>query len=130
MKTRFDIWVDKMTAEYFNSKRYTMVSNPNISFCYDKRTGNVGIARRHPDDEPDFSIGKAIAYARCRGYEVPKQTVFKYFHDMKNGEQFYYFGGKIATYIGHYVDAGFVYHVFVYDGNLQRGISREYEVIK
>ena len=130
MKTKFDIWVDKMTAEFFNSNRYTMVSNPNISFCYDKRTGNVGIARRHPDDKPNFSIGKAIAYARCRGYEIPRQTSLKYLHEMYNGDKFYYFGGKLATYIGVYVDSGYAYHAFFCDGKLCGSLDREFEAIE
>lgn len=134
MKTKFDIWVDKMIAENSNSKRYSMVytivSKPDITFCYDKRTGKIGMARCHPDDKPDYRIGKAIAYARCRGYEVPRQTSLKYLHDMKNGDKFYCFGGKLAVYIGKYVDSCFVYHAFFYDGKLLGCVDREFEVIE
>lgn len=131
MKTKFDIWVDKMIAELNNNaNRYTSVSSPDTTFCYDKRTGKIGMARRHPDDKPKFSIGKAIAYARCRGYEVPKQNSFKYLHDMKNGDKFYYFGEKIAVYIGVYVDSGFTYHAFFCDGKLISCVNREFEVIE
>lgn len=134
MKTRFDIWVDKMIAEFPNSKRYSMVytivSKPDITFCYDKRTGKIGMARCHPDDKPDYRIGKAIAYARCRGYEVPRQTSLKYLHDMKNGDKFYYFGEKIAVYIGVYVDSGCVHHVAFCNGVLCTLVDREFEVIE
>lgn len=130
MKTKFDIWVDKMTAELFNNNRYTIISSPTTSFCYDKRTGKIGMARCHPDDKPQFSIGKAIAYARCRGYEVPRQTSLKYLHNMKNGDKFYYFGGKLATYVGKYVDSGIVRHVAFCNGRLCTIIDREFETIE
>lgn len=131
MRTKFDIWVDKMIAELNdNTNRYTSVSSPDTTFCYDKRTGKIGMARCHPDDKPKFSIGKAIAYARCKGYEVPRQTSLKYLHDMKEGDKFYYFGGRLAVYIGTYVDSGFIYHAFFCDGKLFSCVNREFEVIE
>lgn len=87
-RTEFDIWVDKMTREYNRSIRYYFHHHCELTFCYDVRTNKVGIARRHPEDRHNEQIGRAIAYARCKGYEIPKQKVYKTLSAMENGEVF------------------------------------------
>ena len=72
----------------------------HITFCYDRRTGKVGVARCHPSDTPYTKIGAAIAYARCKGYEIPKQKTYKTLEEMKNGEVFFTMVGGKYIYIG------------------------------
>jgi hypothetical protein len=63
-------------------------------------TGNVGIARLHPDDDYVFETGVAIAYARCKGIEIPKVSTYKKLSEMKNGEMFKDMFGYTYRYIG------------------------------
>lgn len=101
MKTKFDIWVDEMTREYNRSTRYYFYRLCEVTFCYDDRENKVGIARRHPEDKHNSKIGKAIAYARCKGYEIPKQKVYKKLSEMKSGEIFFSsFSNNKYVYIG------------------------------
>lgn len=101
MKTKFDIWVDEMIWEYSRSTRYYFHHFCEVTFCYDNRTNKVGIARRHPEDRYNALIGRAIAYARCKGYEIPKQKVYKKLSEMESGEIFFSsFSNNKYVYIG------------------------------
>lgn len=101
MKTKFDIWVDEMIWEYSRSTHYYFHHFYEVTFCYDNRTNKVGIARRHPEDRYNALIGRAIAYARCKGYEIPKQKVYKKLRDMESGEIFFSsFSNNKYVYIG------------------------------
>lgn len=70
--------------------------------CYDRKTHKVGIAICHPNDEFNMRIGKAIAYARCRGYSIPEIDTYKNLVQMKHGDVFSY---KDTEYM-------FISHVF------------------
>jgi hypothetical protein len=66
------------------------IPNSNATICYDTTTGKVGVARCHPDDDFDFTIGVAIAYTRCYDFEVPTIIEMKKLSEMKNGDVFFY----------------------------------------
>ena len=90
-KVEFDKWVDKMLTEYRKTaKRFTIAVNDytGTTLCGDDKTGKCAMARCHPNDNYNYSYGKAIAYARCRGYEIPKLTTYKKLSEMKYGEKF------------------------------------------
>ena len=103
----FDKWVTKMNT-YFEKDYLNGVCDVEwffdgkVTICYDITNNKIGIAKCHPDDENDFHIGKAIAYARCKGYDVPKQKVkvYKKLSEMKNGETFRGVYGTTFRYIG------------------------------
>ena len=101
--TNFKEWVEKTHRHLVeNHKRYTVMicpKNPRTTFCYDSRTGKIGVARCHPNDTPYAKIGAVIAYAHCKGLEIPKQETYKKLGEMKNGEQFYN-GCTIWRFIG------------------------------
>lgn len=99
-RTNFDIWVDKMIWEYSRSTHYYFHHFCEVTFCYDNRTNKVGIARRHPEDKYNAQIGRAIAYARCKGYEIPKQVNYKTLNEMENGEVFFLPWGSKNIFIG------------------------------
>ena len=88
----FDTWVLDMYEEYIlgNSKERYYVTYPSnlTTICYDEKKNKVGIARCHPEDKYNYKIGIAVAYAHCRGYDVPKQTDYKKLSEMKNGDKF------------------------------------------
>lgn len=104
-KAEFNKWVAEMVKRIdykrFNTYRPAQ-SDTYIVFCFDNHTGKIGVARCNPSDNFNLDVGKAIAYARCRGYEVPKITTCKKISEMKNGDCFkktnagdcYYFIGK------------------------------------
>ena len=96
----FKKWATKMFVGYFNKERYKFIFIDNVTICYDKRTNKTGIARCHPNDEFKPYFGRAIAYARCKGYEVPKQKTYKKLSEMKNGEVFFSMVGSKYFYIG------------------------------
>lgn len=91
-RKQFDEWVKKMVEEYKSEKFWSACETRTVKdvvICVDCNH-KVGIAKCHPDDEFNPFIGMAIAYARMRGYKVPKITVYKKLSEMKNGEKFYY----------------------------------------
>lgn len=100
-RKQFGEWVVKMVEEYekddnilirlFGSKTYV---------AYDFKTQKTSIARCHPKDAFVDEIGRAIAYARCKGYEIPKQSVYKKLSEMKNGDVFYGVCQQKFIYIG------------------------------
>lgn len=103
--TNFEKWVEKMNTyfgeDYLNgSCDVEWLFDGKVTICYDITNNKIGIAKCHPDDENDFHIGKAIAYARCKGYEIPKQKVYKTLSEMKNGDMFYGITGCRCTFIG------------------------------
>lgn len=90
-KVDFKKWAEKMVTEYHKEvNRFIIaVSDYNgITLCGDSQTGKCGMARCHPDDKFNRSYGMAIAYARCRGYEIPKLTTYKKISEMKYGDKF------------------------------------------
>lgn len=88
-KKEFAKWAQTRTKEVAKSVRYgCTVAKNGTTVCVDTLTGNVGIARLHPDDDYVFETGVAIAYARCKGEEIPKITIYKKLSEMKNGERF------------------------------------------
>ena len=100
---RFFDWVAEMIMriDYKRFNTYRPANNDtNIVFCFDNHTGKVGVARCNPSDNFNLDIGKAIAYARCRGYEVPKISTYKKFCELKNGDRFKWNSTIIYLFIG------------------------------
>ena len=99
-------WARKMVAEIASSSRfstYQVSDYKNVIVCIDFKTGKSSVARCSPKDEFDLNVGKAIAYARCKGYAIPRWVTYKAIGEMKNGERFKY-EGKIYTFIGYFKD--------------------------
>ena len=97
-------WAREMVTEIASSSRfdtYQVFGHKNVVVCIDFEAGKSSIARCSPQDEFDLNVGKAIAYARCRGYAIPKWTTYKAIGEMKNGERFKH-NGKIYTFIGYF----------------------------
>lgn len=102
-KAEFDKWVKDMLEEYYHNIDTTIIIKKfgsKTSIAYDCKTNKIAISRCHPDDKFRQDIGIAIAYARCKGYEVPKISTYKKFCELKNGDRFrwfpstYFFIGK------------------------------------
>lgn len=106
-KVEFEKWVDEMLTEYRKTaKRFTIAVNDytGITLCGDDKTGKCAMARCHPNDNYNYSYGKAIAYARCRGYAIPKLTTYKKLSEMKYGDRFLGLSGNgIYAFIGNSV---------------------------
>lgn len=85
------------------SEKILYTSENRIVICYDKKTRKIGVAFCHPDDKFDITIGKAIAYARCRGYSIPEIDTYKTLKQMKHGDVFAY-GGNEFMFISHVFD--------------------------
>lgn len=77
----------------------TNMHSVTITVCADLKTGKSGVARCHPEDTYNPIVGRAIAYARCRGYAIPRWVTYKKIGEMKNGEKFKFNAG-IYTFIG------------------------------
>ena len=102
-RKQFDEWVEKMVEKYKSEKFWSACETrtvKNVVICVD-RNHKIGIAKCHPDDEFNPFIGTAIAYARMRGFEVPKVTNYKRLSQMVNGDIFKIkFSGYYYIYIG------------------------------
>ena len=100
MRTEFYTFIGKMIGEYTRNTCYHFYYHCGVTFCYDDRTNKVGIARRHPEDRHNEQIGRVIAYARCKGYEIPKQVNYKTLNEMESGEVFFSLRGFKNIFIG------------------------------
>lgn len=100
-KFEFKKWVKEMykkAAIEGSHNACDIVARSNVTVCVDSN-GRIGIAKCHPDDIFDYGIGTAIAYARCKGIEVPKVTIYKKLSEMKNGENFVGVFGDTYRYV-------------------------------
>jgi hypothetical protein len=112
-KREFAKLTQTRTREVAKSVRYgCTVAKNGTTVCVDTLTGKVGIARLHPDDDYVFETGVAIAYARCKGIEIPKVSTYKKLSEMKNGENFVDMFGNTFRYVAKDKD---VFVVWNYD---------------
>lgn len=137
-KTEFDKWVNKMIQEMAkgrNTERYCYGyrNNTGVFVVGDRRTGKTGMSRKHPDDEYNFNYGMAIAYARCKGYEIPKLTTYKKLSEMKYGDKFLgTFDNKIYAFIGNST----IYNTYIVENITEKCIcyhindNEEYEMVE
>lgn len=112
-KVEFEKWVDEMLTEYRKTaKRFTIAVDDytGTTLCGDDKTGKCAMARCHPNDNYNYSYGKAIAYARCRGYEIPKLTTYKKLSEMEYGDKF-----KFDIGFGCYMTYTFIAKSTLYD---------------
>lgn len=87
----FNEWVDKMNKEFYDAPAHIWTYNfPEIGLTtiVNFRTGKVTKAKCHKDDEFDAEIGIAIAWARYRGYEIPKVKRIVHSSTLKYGQHF------------------------------------------
>jgi len=88
-KVEFNEWANNMIkrVDYKRFFTYRLPDDSRTIICYDKKTGKMGVARCHSDDTFNLVWGKAIARARCSGFEVPKITEKK-LSEMQYGDKF------------------------------------------
>lgn len=101
-KAEFEKWVKDMLEEYHNIDKNILIKRfgDKTYIAYNCKTSKTAISRCHPNDEFRQDIGIAIAYARCKGIEVPKIMVKKKLSEMKYGEKFIDESGKERYFIG------------------------------
>lgn len=88
-RKQFDEWVEKMVSQYKEDENILIrLFGSETYVAYNFKTQKTSIARCHPKDSFVNEIGQAIAYARCKGIEVPKIAIYKKLSEMKNGEYF------------------------------------------
>lgn len=105
-KIEFDNWVDEMYEKFCcdNNVQATFFDEQiTTAIVYHFKKRKIGIARCHPDDKFNRETGIAIAYARCKGIEVPKISTYKKFCQLKNGDRFNY-GNIYYLFIGKCLD--------------------------
>ena len=105
MTTNFEKWVETMVNQYADDPSVLIKLFGDTHIGYNFKTQKISTARCHPEDIFDSDIGIAIAYARCKGYKVPKKPVYKKLSEMKNGDKFKGYWGDIYRYIGKNKDA-------------------------
>ena len=113
MTTNFDKWVEKMVNQYADDNNILIrLFGDKTYIGYNFKTHKSFVARCHSEDTFDSDIGVAIAYARCKGYDVPKQKVYKKLSEMKNGDKFHCsIYGDTYKYIGKNDDAFVVWDI-------------------
>ena len=128
-KREFAKWAKVRVQRVAESARYgCTVAENGTTICVDTVTGNVGVAKLHPDDKYDFATGVAIAYSRCRGEKVPKITIYKKLSEMKNGDIFYY-DKERYVYIGKRGNRHVVWKELAKDYFDYLSAEREYEMV-
>lgn len=133
-KVEFEKWIDEMVTEYCKKiLRFEMAVDNyrGITLCGDRKTGKCGMARCHPDDEFNDLYGEAIAYARCRGYKIPKLTTTKKLSEMKYGDKFLdTFGNKQYAFIGKSTNCDRYIVENITEGYLCYVFDEEYEMVE
>ena len=112
-KAEFENWVQKMWDKRFKDDKVNdvFIDGRGVTIVYNRRNQKIGISRCHPKDRFNRQIGIAIAYARCKGYEVPKISTYKKFCELKNGDRFkiqntpYFFIGGCYDFQGDIIYA-------------------------
>lgn len=102
MTTNFEKWVETMVNQYADDPSVLIKLFGDTHIGYNFKTQKISTARCHPEDIFDSDIGIAIAYARCKGYKVPKKPVYKKLSEMKNGDRFIYRKETVLHFIGKY----------------------------
>lgn len=95
-------WVNKMNKEYYNAPPHICTYKfPEIGLTtlVNFRTGRVTKAKCHKDDEFDFRIGLAIAWARYRGYEIPKEIRRVHSSTLRHGQRFIFVPNEEGEFI-------------------------------
>ena len=112
-KRDFTKWAKVRVQRVAESARYgCTVAENGTTICVDTVTGNVGVAKLHPDDEYDFATGVAIAYSRCKGEEVPKITIYK--NKGLWGDTYRYIGKNKDTYVAYSLQSN-MYNTMPFD---------------
>ena len=70
-------WIDSIYNEYIQSGSARVVFSENnnviVITIAERNDVKIGIARCAPIDKPVYRKGVAIAYARAKGYPIPKE---------------------------------------------------------
>lgn len=127
-------WVRQMNTEYYNAPSYIRAYYENDSkytILVNHHTGKVTKAKCHENDTFNESIGVAIAWARYKGYEIPKQGQIINISKLKYGQKFKIVGMEhhpIAIFIGeHPIDKG--WYLFTYKDETIRALPKNTEVL-
>ena len=126
-------WVKQMIKEYQNSPDYIQfcaVADEKYSFLINHRTGKVTKAKCHEDDIFDEEVGLAIAWARYKGYEIPKERRIVYASKLKYGQHFYFMDkeGENVFIAKHPLKNTFIYSNL--DGLVCVGWGKEVYIIQ
>ena len=84
-------WVEQMNKEFYDSPSYIQVycvTSGKYMVLVNHRTGKVTKAKCHENDLFDESVGLAIAWARYKGYEIPKERKIINASKLKYGQHF------------------------------------------
>lgn len=84
-------WVKQMKEEFYDSPSYIRVycaTSGKYTVLVNHRTGKVTKAKCHENDIFDESVGLAIAWARYKGYEIPKERKIVNASKLKYGQHF------------------------------------------
>lgn len=84
-------WVEQMNKEFYDSPSYIQVycvTSGKYTVLVNHRTGKVTKAKCHENDLFDESVGLAIAWARYKGYEIPKERKIINASKLKYGQRF------------------------------------------
>lgn len=79
-------WVKRMVAAYQDDYTTSTAVHMGRHVCILDDKGNVGKATCAPSDEFDYSIGRAIAYARVKGFPIHPDFVCDDFVALDNAE--------------------------------------------
>lgn len=126
-------WVEEMKEECLRSpsyiRVYSMCNNGPYTVLINYKTGEITKAKCHENDKFDSSIGVAIAWARYKGYEIPRETVN--ISELKYGQKFKFPRMEhhpIGVFIGeHPLDKG--WYLFSYKDKIIRALPKNTEVI-
>lgn len=129
----FDKWVEQMTNEYQDSPNYIQfyaVADERYSIVINHRTGKMSKAKCHEDDIFNEVVGLAIAWARYKGYEIPKERKIVYASELKYGQHFYFMDkeGENIFIANHPLNNTFIYSNL--DGSIFVGWGKEVRIIQ
>lgn len=102
-KKRFKQWVKKIYSDFQKDKQAIAYSGSHKSvIVYDTAAVKSAIAKCHPEDVFDYETGVVIAYARLKGFEIPKIEEEPKFKRVKTAAPYYYISNNANGRIIYY----------------------------
>lgn len=95
-KKRFEQWVKKIYSDFQKDKQaIAYFGSHSCVIVYDTATVKSAIAKCRPEDVFDCKTGIAIAYARLKGFEIPKIEEEPKFKRVKTPTPYYYISNNV-----------------------------------
>ena len=128
--TNFNTWASDMFERFKKDSSVDyFTDNYSYTFVYDVHSfhGSISIVSSE-DNEFDTKIGIGVAYARFKGYEIPREAISKNLSQIPNSTDFYNEASVLYRKLAKHPRARGKYFVYEYNTNKVLVMDDNYKV--